>query len=156
MPDPVLTRAVSDRDAGFLLSLFQELRGAELGWHDLSDPCLRHLLVIQHEAPERSYRTSVPACIREVICLAGEPVGTVVTAEFPGDIRLVELGVAPRYQRRGIGSSVMEKLIRRASRAGKTLSLTVQNANPALRLHQRLGFVTTSQDGVHCRLALKP
>jgi ribosomal protein S18 acetylase RimI-like enzyme len=156
MLDQVCTRTATEADREFLFTLFLELRGAELGWFDLSDPVERHLLFIQHQAQERSYRMNDVECIREVICLGARPVGTVVTAESTGEVRIVDLALAQGWQGQGIGSRVMEQLMRRASLAGKPLALPVRNTNPAVRLYKRLGFRITSRDELHCGMALEP
>ncbi len=61
-----------------------------------------------------------------------------------------ELGIAlrPMARDQGIGTALLLNVIGHARDAGyRALSLSVQPENPALRLYQRLGFVTVGSDG---------
>jgi ribosomal protein S18 acetylase RimI-like enzyme len=59
---------------------------------------------------------------------------------------LGQLFVAAGFQRRGIGTEVMNRLIEEATRARQAVTLGVVKTNPALRLYRRLGFEITHQD----------
>ena len=59
---------------------------------------------------------------------------------------LGQLFVAAGFQRRGIGTEVMNRLIEEATRARQAVTLGVVKTNPALRLYRRLGFDFTHQD----------
>lgn len=80
-----------------------------------------------------------------LIAVAGmrrEPAGFVL-AQLAGDeAEILSLGVAPRFQRRGLGRRLIEGLIRAASRAeARRLFLEVGVDNtPALRLYESLDF----------------
>jgi GNAT superfamily N-acetyltransferase len=59
---------------------------------------------------------------------------------------LKQLFVDVPFQRRGIGSEVVMRLINEALDVGQPLTLGVVKTNPALRLYQRLGFEVTHSD----------
>ena len=50
------------------------------------------------------------------------------------------------FQRRGIGTEVVNALIEEAAHAGQAITLGVVKINPALRLYERLGFRITHDD----------
>ena len=50
------------------------------------------------------------------------------------------------FQRKGIGTEVVNALIEDADRAGQAVTLGVVKTNPALRLYERLGFRITHDD----------
>jgi ribosomal protein S18 acetylase RimI-like enzyme len=50
------------------------------------------------------------------------------------------------FQRKGIGSEVMHRLIGEAARLNQAVRLAVVKINPALRLYERLGFQITHED----------
>jgi ribosomal protein S18 acetylase RimI-like enzyme len=50
------------------------------------------------------------------------------------------------FQRRGIGTEVMKRLIGEAARVDQTMRLHVVKINPALRLYERLGFQVIGED----------
>jgi GNAT superfamily N-acetyltransferase len=61
-------------------------------------------------------------------------------------IFLAQIFVERRFQGRGIGTTVIQRLIADAADAGQAVSLGVVKTNPALRLYQRLGFRMTHED----------
>jgi GNAT superfamily N-acetyltransferase len=59
----------------------------------------------------------------------------------------VTIGVAPEHRGRGIGTALLEALIELARAHGfARLSLSVEPANPALRLYERVGFRAVGMD----------
>jgi GNAT superfamily N-acetyltransferase len=91
-----------------------------------------------------------------IICLDGRDIGWMQTAEGGQEIFLKQLFVQPDHQRRGIGSRLLQDLIGRAGRAGKTLTLAVVKGNPARSLYERHGFQVTSEDDYKAYMAIKP
>jgi ribosomal protein S18 acetylase RimI-like enzyme len=81
-----------------------------------------------------------------MILLRDQVVGWVQTATADDAVFVVQLFVDATYQRRGIGTRIMETLIEEAAREDKAITLGVGKTNPAQRLYRRLGFETTHQD----------
>lgn len=52
----------------------------------------------------------------------------------------ISLAVLPKFRRRGIGTSMLARLLEIACEENEMLSLAVRSTNPAVRLYQRLGF----------------
>jgi GNAT superfamily N-acetyltransferase/uncharacterized damage-inducible protein DinB len=75
-----------------------------------------------------------------LIYLADVRVGLLRVNEQPEQIVLEQLFIAPAFQRRGIGTQLVEDLILRARTLAKPLRLRVLAVNPAKRLYERLGF----------------
>ena len=82
-----------------------------------------------------------------MIGLGSADIGWLQSATQGDALFLGQLFVEAAFQRRGIGTEVMNRLIDEAARAGKAVTLGVVKTNPALRLYQRLGFHTTHEDG---------
>jgi GNAT superfamily N-acetyltransferase len=81
-----------------------------------------------------------------IITLDGVDIGWVQSmvegdAVFPG-----QLFVAPAHQGRGVGTTIVQRLIEEAASDRRAVTLGVVKANPALRLYRRLGFCTTHED----------
>jgi ribosomal protein S18 acetylase RimI-like enzyme len=67
----------------------------------------------------------------------------------------VTIGVEPGYRGGGIGRALLEALADSAREDGySTLSLSVEEDNPALRLYERVGFERRSQGGGASTLVL--
>jgi ribosomal protein S18 acetylase RimI-like enzyme len=88
-----------------------------------------------------------------VLALAGEsPVGAAWARLMRGygyvDDDTPELSIAllPEYRGQGIGTQLMQVLLNALKPLAARVSLSVQRANPAFRLYQRLGFGVVSGD----------
>jgi ribosomal protein S18 acetylase RimI-like enzyme len=81
-----------------------------------------------------------------------EPIGAVwsrlSSADDQGfayiDEETPELGIAllPEYRGQGIGTALLKRLLEAAKNLYPAISLSVSPNNPAMRLYERLGFVT--------------
>ncbi len=62
-----------------------------------------------------------------------------------------ELGIAlrPEYRGQGIGTALLEHLLQAARNLYPAISLSVSPNNPAMRLYERLGFVTVDLRNGH-------
>lgn len=81
-----------------------------------------------------------------IIAVNGSDAGWVQTTTLEDDLFLAQLFVDSPFQRRGVGTEVMSRLIREAAGAGQGVCLAVVKTNPALRLYQSLGFSVTEED----------
>lgn len=122
----------------------------------LSAPRIRKMLIADLPAVMRAERAAYEFpwtegifrdCLRGVyICrvieLNRSIVGHGVMALGPGECHLLNLCVAPAFQRRGFGTQLIEYLLAHARRAGAmTALLEVRASNKAAyALYQRLGF----------------
>lgn len=81
---------------------------------------------------------------RAYVALEGELlVGYLVAWFFHQEVHLLNIAVAPAYQRRGIGGRMLRCLLDLAAREGKeVVTLEVRESNwPAIELYQAFGFV---------------
>jgi ribosomal protein S18 acetylase RimI-like enzyme len=92
----------------------------------------------------------------QIITLEGQSVGWVQAAETASEIFLQQLFVSPEYQGRGIGSKVLQTLLRHWKKTGKPVVLTVLKNNPARRLYERYGFTVVGEVGVKLRMSRTP
>ncbi|MCO4771995.1 MAG: GNAT family N-acetyltransferase [Deltaproteobacteria bacterium] len=73
-----------------------------------------------------------------------------------GDRFLKTMAVVPAHQGRGLGAEVLRGLQAEAEAAGDSLTLSVYETNPALRLYARQGFARLGQDGIRIRMRWVP
>ena len=72
------------------------------------------------------------------------------------DIPEVGIGVQPEWRHRGVGRSLLSSLHLEARALGITqLSLSVERDNPALRLYESLGYVSTTDAGGAATMVLE-
>jgi GNAT superfamily N-acetyltransferase len=81
-----------------------------------------------------------------IIAVDGSDVGWLQTIMRDDGLFVAQLFVDGPFQRRGIGTDVMNRLIGEAARLNQGVRLAVVKTNPALRLYERLGFHTTHDD----------
>jgi ribosomal protein S18 acetylase RimI-like enzyme len=81
-----------------------------------------------------------------IIVVEGADIGWLQSTTQEGSLFLGQLFVDSSFQRRGIGTEVIHRLIHEATRAGQAVTLGVVKMNPALRLYERLGFRVTHED----------
>ena len=81
-----------------------------------------------------------------IIVLDGADIGWLQSTPEDDTLFLAQLFVDAGFQRRGIGTAVMRRLIGEATHAHRAMTLGVVKTNPALRLYRRLGFRITHDD----------
>jgi len=91
------------------------------------------------EVRRRSSENIADGCT-QIIELEHTAIGIHVVEREPDSIRLLQIFILPGYQRRGIGSQLIERLLAEARSARLPLRLRVLRVNPAFALYQRMGF----------------
>ena len=62
---------------------------------------------------------------------------------------LLDITLLPPFRGKGIGTSLLNDLVKRSDKIQKKIALHVIPANPALRLYKRLGFRHIKNNGLH-------
>jgi ribosomal protein S18 acetylase RimI-like enzyme len=83
-----------------------------------------------------------------MIVAEGEACGWLHVHEAADSIELHQLYLAPAWQGRGIGTSILGALQRQAAASQRPLRLNVLVNNPARRLYERLGFRIERSDPI--------
>lgn len=81
-----------------------------------------------------------------IIAFSRADAGWLQTVTRGDALFLGQLFVDRPFQRLGIGTQVMNRLIGEATLVGQAVTLGVVKINPAVRLYERLGFRTTHED----------
>ncbi len=68
------------------------------------------------------------------------------------DIYLAEIQIARKYQRQGIGTNIIQSIIKQAKLRQKTLWLKIVKGNPAEKLYKRLGFIVFEESLTHKKM----
>lgn len=88
----------------------------------------------------------------EIIRYKGMDVGVFSVEERGESLFLALIAILPRYQGRGIGTTLIRRLQRKASIRGMTVTLQVMKVNRARELYERLGFELTGETKTHCQM----
>ena len=137
--DPIGFRRATERDLDFLYALhvatMKEYVAKTWGWDDA-----------QQEAAYR--RNHDPAEI-QIITHDGSDIGMISIEEGAEDVFVPHIEISPEYQGRGIGSSILRRIMADAALRQKTVSLRVLRVNPARSLYERLGFKIVEETPTH-------
>jgi len=125
--DDIYLRAATENDAAFALRV--------------TEACMR--LYVEQTWGSWNGRADLDLAFDKIIELGGRDIGLIGVDRRSNDWFLGKLYVLPTYQRQGIGSYLLQRLIDEAKSARVALRLTVLEVNPARRFYERHGFVLT-------------
>jgi ribosomal protein S18 acetylase RimI-like enzyme len=152
----VRLRPVVDADRAFLVELYGSTREDELAQVQWDDGARRAFVEHQFAAQDAHYRANYPGATLDVIEVDGAPAGRLYVHRGPGDIRIMDIALAPEFRGRGIGSGLLRSLIDEAEASGRKLSIHVERNNPARSLYDRLGFQPAGEHGVYVLMERPP
>lgn len=105
-------------------------------------------------AQEERFRQHFDPAGRRVIVVDGADAGMLAVEERAEEIFISAIYLLPAYQKRGIGTRLLNQIIARAEGLGKPVALRVLKANRGARsLYQRLGFGVTGETDTHYVMA---
>ncbi len=152
----VRTRPVSDDDLTSLRSIFEANRTQELGWNDLDPRLLGSLLAIQWNGFIRQLGSPDNGSNDLAIDVDHQVVGWLRLRNGIDGIHLLHIEVHPDWQNKGIGSAIIQHLIRFCGRHQIRLTLRTNRSGRALSLYQRLGFIETESSETDLLMTLQP
>ena len=152
MQDDLNLREATADDEPFLLEVYASTRLEELepfGWDDNQK---RAFIRMQFLARERTY----PRGDNRIILLHGRPIGRMLVDRSETGILLRDIALLTEYRNAGIGSRLIQGLMKEAASAGQPIRLHVLASSPAVRLYERLGFRRSGDDGAYLEMKWIP
>jgi ribosomal protein S18 acetylase RimI-like enzyme len=147
MAEQFKTRMATAEDESLLYRIFAEAKGQEfapLGWPPEQ---LEPLLRMQYQARKASYKQTNPAAIDSILCLEdGTAVGRHLVERQPERYRTVDIAILAEYRNRGVGAWAIRQIQQIAEFEGVAYRLRADRGSPALRLYERLGFISIAGD----------
>lgn len=146
-PEPsAALRPATDSDRPFLLRVYAGTREPELEASGL--PREQWGAFVEHQFAAQSHHyESYEHTSYDVVLVGGEPAGRLIVARWPQELRIVDIALLPEHRGRGVGGTLMRKLIDEADERGVKASIHVERFNPAQRLYLRLGFRPVAEAG---------
>lgn len=90
---------------------------------------------------------------RQIIVFEGQDIGAVAVEEGASEIYLALIEVATAFQGRGIGTAVIQSIIRHAHQKNLPMTLHVLKTNEAAKqLYERLGFAVTAVEDLKYKM----
>jgi len=103
-------------------------------------------LHLDRAAQEATFRQQWDLTQVRIISLDGSDVGWIQTMTQDDELFVAQMFVDRPFQRRGVGTEVMKRLIGEAALINQTMRLNVVKINPAVWLYERLGFRVINED----------
>lgn len=147
----IALRPAEEGDRAFMLRVYAGTREPELEAAGMPREQWAPFVEHQFEAQSRHYETYEDTSF-EVVLVDGEPVGRLIVARWPGELRVVDVALLPEHRGRGIGGGLLRELIEEAEERGVKVSVHVERFNPAQRLYARLGFRPVAEEAVYVLL----
>ncbi len=142
-------RAARDEDRDFLRAVYGSTREEELvptGWtREQKD----WFIAQQFDAQDAYYKQHYEGATYDVVVVDGELAGRLYVARWDEEIRIMDIALLPAFRGQGIGARLLRPLLREGADTGKTVSIHVEQSNPAMSLYRRLGFVPVGEHGVY-------
>jgi GNAT superfamily N-acetyltransferase len=153
--DGVELRPSRETDREFLVALYASTRSDELATSWTPDE--RDVFVrMQFDMQDRHYRSAYPHAEHFLIVGGGRPIGRVIVDRGTLEIRIVDISLMPEHRGQGIGSALLRRVLAEAAVVGLPVGLSVQAANPARHLYERLGFAVTDASNFYLSLEWRP
>ncbi|HEX5886146.1 MAG TPA: GNAT family N-acetyltransferase [Pyrinomonadaceae bacterium] len=145
-------REATSEDEPFLLEVYASTRIEELAGSGWNDDQKRAFIRMQFLARERTY----PRVDNRIIVLDGRSIGRMLVDRSDTGIVLRDIALLTEYRNAGIGSRLIQDLMKEAASAGKPIQLHVVATSPAVRLYERLGFRRSRDDGAYLEMNWVP
>ena len=156
MRDRIAFRPERPEDEPFLYRLYVSTREQEMRYVDWPDEQKVAFLRQQFGAQTYHYKTHYADADYSIILFDGAPAGRLYLNHKPADVRIMDILLAPEHRGSGIGTVLLREILEKAAAAGQSVSIHVEQDNPALRLYERLGFRQIDTFGVYLLMEWKP
>jgi ribosomal protein S18 acetylase RimI-like enzyme len=146
--DDVTMRQVTDEDRPLLFALYASTRAEEIALLPWDDAQRGAFLNMQFAAQQQHYTSYYPESAHLIILKGTIPVGRLWVDRRPDEIRILDITILPEQRGNGIGTPVIEGLMREAGETRRPLTIYVENFNRSLGLFERLGFEKVGEHGI--------
>ena len=136
----VRLRPATLEDEPFLRQLFATTRADELALLAWDENQKETFIAMQFKVQSQQYAMTYPHADHSVILFNEAPVGRMMAARNEEAILLVDIALLPKYRNAGIGTGLIQDLLKEAEIVGKPVRLKVFASSAAIRLYERLGF----------------
>lgn len=152
----VRLRPATLEDEPFLVNLFAATRSDELALMNCDENQKETFIMLQFKAQSRQYEVNYPHANNSIILFADALVGRMIVARTEAAILLVDISLLAEYRNAGIGTRLIQNLLKEAAVAGRPVRLHVFSSSPAVRLYERLGFSRIGDEGTYLEMMWTP
>jgi ribosomal protein S18 acetylase RimI-like enzyme len=140
-------RPALPQDEIFLYELYVALRGPLFAYAPITAEQKEFLLRMQFRAQMSGYTQQFPNSCYHLVLLDSRPVGRLWVAPGQNEFVLVDIGIHPSVQSKGLGTVLVQRLQQEAQRQKLPIRSRVERTNAgSVRFHRRLGFQIVRED----------
>ena len=155
-PRAVALRPTRPEDDQFLMELFASTRAPELAFLSFDENQRELFLSMQFRAQSQQYAARCPHAQHSIVLDNDTPIGRIIVDRSEKEFTLVDVALLTEYRNYGIGTRLIEDLLKEARTEGKPVRLHVFSSNPAIHLYERMGFARTGGDQVYLEMLWTP
>ncbi|HXO37009.1 MAG TPA: GNAT family N-acetyltransferase [Candidatus Acidoferrum sp.] len=152
----ITLRPVTAADDDFILACYASTRAQEMAQVPWNPEQKEAFIRMQYVAQKQHYAAEWPRAGHDIIYVDKIPVGRIYLDRREDALHILDITVLPEHRNQGTGSTLLRQLLEEAARAGKPLTIYVENFNPSLRLFERLGFRKDHEKGFHLLMKCQP
>ena len=152
----VRLRPATSEDETFLRQLFATTRADELAAMAWDENQKEAFIRMQFNVQKQQYAMSYPAAQHSLILLNDVPIGRLLLDKGELEFTLVDVALLPVHRGDGIGTGLIQDIVKEAAAAGKPVRLHVLASSAAKRLYERLGFSRVGGDAVYLEMKWAP
>jgi GNAT superfamily N-acetyltransferase len=141
----ITLRTAQPEDSPFYLRVYASTRTEEMDRVDWTAEQKEAFLLMQFNAQTEHYRLHYPQAEYHVIEQDGDPIGRLILERSKDQLLLMDIALLPEYRHTGIGTALIQDLMKEAARTMVPLVLRVEFFNPVIQLYTRLGFIKTRE-----------
>lgn len=154
--EQITLRPVTSSDEVFLAAVYASTREEELSQVPWSNEQRTAFLNSQFVAQQTHYQSRFPNAVHHVILHRDQAVGRLYVDRRPTEIHVLDIALLTEHRGRGIGSALLDDLMKEAAALNISLTIYVETFNRSRTLFQRLGFRETENDGMNMHLKWSP
>lgn len=140
-------RAQTPADRPFLEALYISVRAPELEPLDWPESAKRAFLTDQFRLQDLHYQQHYRESEFAILVRRGQPIGRLYLFRGAEDFRIVDISLTPEARNGGVGGEWLRSVMAEAAAAGRSVSIHVEQFNPAQTLYRRLGFREIGESG---------
>jgi ribosomal protein S18 acetylase RimI-like enzyme len=149
-------RPITDADLPFLARVFASTRAEELAATSMTAAQKAAFLESQFRAQHAHFQEHYSHADRSVVMGGSNDIGQLFIERGPTRHAIIDIALLPECRGQGAGEVLLRDVMDEAAAAGKDVSTYVEKHNPAMRLYQRLGFVSEQDNGVYDLMRWSP
>ena len=154
--DEITLRPAQPEEAEFLYRVYASTREEELAPLPWDAAQKEAFLRMQFAAQDHHYRTYFGDGDFLIIQRSGVPIGRLYVHRTESEISVVDIALLPESRGVGIGTALMNNVLKESDAVGKPVRLHVEAYNRAFGLYTRLGFVPIEENGLYVHMERLP